>query len=373
MVASNIFNDILLIIADLKKFKADNVAANKAAVQAHFFKITKATKQRSVFACGRFAFRFSEANAGSFSNVVLSLSALKQYDGEPFIICIVRPRVLEFRLSNTSFLKRISHSSHTLTTTNVRGSFLGHDIFGEFEGLANSPENFEQLFALHEAFNWDENLERLVAATTSISPRLARFDLTTSNSQIILLAPDRTARTLSDPAVMTNIERSLEELVLQNRTALLAAAEIDNVNLRGNAIEQIITAATNEHRLDDLTYEIPNGRLIVDIKTKLLDRASAPKGYNIDKMLRLLSDETSEFAFFFIGLNVERNLVKTRLVSIFDPRIVQATRIQTHWAGRASRGVTQLTGDISSIFDAEYRTSVDRSPSVALLRSFIER
>jgi len=34
--------------------------------------------------------------------------------------------------------------------------------------------------------------------------------------------------------------------------------------------------------------------------------------------------------------------------------IISATRVQTHWAGRASRGVTQLTGDMTRIFDPSY-------------------
>ena len=115
------------------------------------------------------------------------------------------------------------------------------------------------------------------------------------------------------------------------------------------------------------------GRLIIDIKTKLLDRASAPKAYNIDKILSLLSDKGTVFAFFFIGLNASKNICLSRLVSIFDPVIIGATRVQTHWAGRASRGVTQLTGDVSRIFDDRYQPSVDVAAGGTLLRSFIER
>lgn len=98
---------------------------------------------------------------------------------------------------------------------------------------------------------------------------------------------------------------------------------------------------------------------MVNIKTKLLDRASAPKAYNIDKMLRTLSHPGSIFFFYFIGIDVAHRAIRSRIVSIFDPIVLSATRIQTHWAGRQSRGVTQLTGTISEIFAPHYRPSVD--------------
>ena len=169
-------------------------------------------------------------------------------------------------------------------------------------------------------------------------------------------------------------ERQLAAVTGENKEKLLRAGSIDNVNLRGNSIEQIITGTVNAHRLDDLVFPLPNGgRLIVDIKTKLLDRASAPKAYNLDKMLSLLSEPGTVFAFFFLGLNPSQGLLQSRLISIFDPAIINATRVQTHWAGRASRGVTQLGGDLSRIFDAPYTPSVDIPSGVRLLRSFIER
>jgi len=108
-------------------------------------------------------------------------------------------------------------------------------------------------------------------------------------------------------------------------------------------------------------------------KTKLLDRASAPKAYNIDKMLSLLAQPCNVFSFFFVGLDTAQHTVRTRLISLFDPIIVEATRIQTHWAGRASRGVTQLSGDLTRIFSAGYHPTVDIAGGVKLLRLFVER
>jgi hypothetical protein len=49
--------------------------------------------------------RFSEARTGSFSNTVLSLSALKAYDQNPFVIVVARPDRVDFLLANSTFLK----------------------------------------------------------------------------------------------------------------------------------------------------------------------------------------------------------------------------------------------------------------------------
>ena len=73
-------------------------------------------------------------------------------------------------LANTSFLKKISHSSQQLRENNIRGSFNGSDIVRHFEGIANSPENFDRLFNIHAGVGFEGNLVRLVEATNNISP-----------------------------------------------------------------------------------------------------------------------------------------------------------------------------------------------------------
>lgn len=360
-------------VAFLREYKLAHPPANKADMEEALLAKLSAEKERSVIAAPGFSLRFCEANTGSFSNVVLSLSALHKYDALPMVICIVRPERVDFRLANSTFLRRISHSSHNLREDNIRGSFLGHDIMDQFEAVPNLPEHFEELFAIHSAFTWEENVARLVEATNKIVGRSMRFDVTPDVLARVLEAPSRAATAIKT-AEFRQVEHDLSGLIERHRGELLRAATLDNVNIRGNTIEQIITGEVNAHRLDDLIFPLANNiRLIVDIKTKLLDRASAPKAYNIDKMLRLLADRDTVFAFFFIGLNAADGTISTRLVSIFDPVIIRATRIQTHWAGRQSRGVTQLTGDMSRIFSRDYHPSVEVEEGRALLRLFAER
>lgn len=82
------------------------------------------------------------------------------------------------------------------------------------------------------------------------------------------------------------------------------------------------------------------------------------KFFNIDKMLKTLSTGNTVFSFFFVGINLERQYVATCLVSIFDQTILNATRIQFHWAGRSSRGVTQLSGNLSPLFESGFTESI---------------
>ena len=140
-----------------------------------------------------FGIRFSKASGTSFSNTILSLAALRTLDDKPLIVCIVRPNRLDFMLANATFVKKISHSSMQLSVSKVRGSFNGGDVIKEYGGLANQPENFEQLFAMHAAFRWEENLERIVEATSGIVSRGERFQPTEVEREVILLAPERTS------------------------------------------------------------------------------------------------------------------------------------------------------------------------------------
>ena len=112
------------------------------------------------------------------SNTVLALSKLQKYDKKPFFVCIVTPDTNYILLANTTFLKKISHSSKELRVDNIRGSFNGTDIMTQVNGLENAPSHFEELFAFHNETSFQENLERLVEATNGIVGREQKFEIT---------------------------------------------------------------------------------------------------------------------------------------------------------------------------------------------------
>jgi hypothetical protein len=352
----------------IRQFKADNPGADKAAIQKAWTDWLRPEKMRSVFVADGFAMRFSEAMTGSFSNTVLSLSALANHDTIPFVIAIVRQNVVDFRLANASFLKKVSHSSQMLRVDNVKGSFNGSDIVTDYEGTPNAPENFAELFALHSAFTWEENLERLVEATNEIVARNNRFQPSDGEIQAILASPARFNAAIVS-LEFAAAERDLLTKMREVTRDILAAAAIDNVNIRGNAIEQLLTGAGNAHELGDIIRPLNGGELVIDVKTKLLDRASAPKAYNVDKLLRLLAQPGSVLAFFMVGVDTEHGRVSGRLLTVFDRAILSATAVQHHWAGRGSRGVTQLSGRFHDALEDGYQPSIDESAA----RQFLQR
>ena len=176
------------LIGFIKTHHAINDKAKLAVLVKEEFALTT---DRSVFYNSEFAIRFSKANSTNFSNTVLGLSALQKYDDRPFIVCLVLPEENILLLANSTFLKKISHTSQALRVDNIRGSFNGSDIFRGFNDIANAPENFEELFAIHQALTFEENLVRLVEATNQIAPTGSKFTVTKVNRISILNAPSR--------------------------------------------------------------------------------------------------------------------------------------------------------------------------------------
>lgn len=340
-------------------------------------------KERSVFYCDWFAIRFCKSASRSFGNTVLALSVLHRYDNIPFIVCLVTPTYNYLMLANTTFLRKISHSSQELRRDNIKGSFNGSDIMREFEGVENSPENFESLYSFHENYTFEENLDRLVEATNNIAPTGKRFLPTESQAKCIRASVDR-ANSFLNSKEYDILNKDLNDRVQAVQSEITIAAFINNVNLRGRIIEYLITSeddlkATLIHclhskqplpeiftadELGDYARNFEHYRTETDIKTKILFLSSNPKGYNIDKLLSFLSKEKSVYLIYVITIDENRS-IRTRLCSIFNRQLLSGTRIIKHWAGRNSRGVTQYDGKsleaIVDNFDPEidYQDSQD--------------
>lgn len=149
---------------------------NKQIVEDDVCEHFNLTKDRKVYHNEYFAVRFSYSKSASdsFGNTVLSLSALEKYDRIPFFVVLVRQASTNLiLLANTTFLKKISHSSQELSMTNIKGSFNGSDIMREYDTKTNSPENFEFLFALHQGLDWEDNFQDLLMLLPT-SSRLIR-------------------------------------------------------------------------------------------------------------------------------------------------------------------------------------------------------
>lgn len=369
-----------------KEGKVDKVLLQNL-VQQEFHLI----KERSVFYCDWFAIRFCKATSRSFSNTVLALSALHRYDVIPFIVCLVTPEYNYLMLANTTFLRKISHSSQELRRDNIRGSFNGSDIMKEFEGLENTPSNFEFLYTSHENYTFEENLDRLVEATNNIAPTGKKFVPDKTQEKCINKAVDR-AISFLDSEEYKILNDDLKERVRRVKSEISIAAFIDNVNLRGRIIEYLITAEDDlketlmhclrtrqplpqiftADELGDYEREFDHYLTETDIKTKVLFLSSNPKGYNIDKLLTFLAEEKSVYLIYVVGID-QNGSIQTQLCSMFNRQLLLGTKIIKHWAGRNSRGVTQYDGRALEMIIEDFDNSIDYEESMNFIMACLNR
>lgn len=363
---------------------------DKSSLQNSVQKAFNLVKERSVYYCDWFAIRFCKSASRNFGNTVLALSALHRYDDIPFIICLVTPSRNYLMLANSTFLKKISHSSQELRRDNIKGSFNGSDIMREFECVENIPENFEFLYNSHENYTFEENLDRLVEATNNIAPTGKRFMPTESQVECIRKSVDRAISFLGSEEYKL-LNDDLNDRVRAVESEIAIAAFIDNVNLRGRIIEYLITAENNlkatlmnclhtrqplpeiftADELGDYEREFEHYLTETDIKTKVLFLSSNPKGYNIDKLLSFLSEEKSVYLVYVVAVD-ENRTIQTRLCSIFNRQLLSGTRIIRHWAGRNSRGVTQYEGRALEAIVKDFDFGIDYDSSQNIITEFLQ-
>ena len=349
------------------------------------------TKDRSVYYCNDFAVRFSSSHGESFSNTILSLSNLQKVDDRPFIVCLVTPSRNYCYLANSTFLKKISHSSQELRENNIRGSFNGSDIMRDFEGLRNTPENFDGLSDIHSGIGFDGNLVRLVEATTGISPTGKKFLATEVARITILEAPARATFFVASKNA-AELKQDLDEKVNRFRNEILLAALIENVNVRGRIIEYLIAGEDarlrhdliaalrsksglpqfkTENSLGDYTRIFDDFHTETDVKTKIMILDSNPKAYNLDKMLEFLATPKSVFMFYFVGVDPDK-IVNTVLLSIFQTKLLKSTILLKHWAGRNSRGVSQFEGKTIGRLIISPEFGIDKKVASAFLEKVLD-
>lgn len=370
---------------------------NKAKVEDAVMQEFNLVKDRKVYHNQYFAVRFcySKYSSGSFSNTVLSLSKLEKYDKIPFFVVLVRKAndnmVL---LANTTFLKKISHSSKELTMTNIKGSFNGSDIMRDCYDVTNAPDNFDYLFAIHQGLDWEDNLMRLVDATSRIKPVNQKFVPSDSECDNIFNSIGRAIDFIASPNFKT-LDEDLNGRCNKCRNEILIASHIENTNIRGRIIESLITsdedtrkllmeslkdletalpAYDTKNGLGDYHVEYENADTYTDIKTKVVYLNSNPKAYNIDKFLKRMADGKSVFMFFFIGID-EKGIFNTRLCSVYNGKLIDNTVLQSHWAGRMTRGVAQFKGTaIDEILrEDNSQNNINEEKAVAFLKTLLDR
>ncbi len=373
------------------KIKELNTVEDKFAVERQIVKSFELVNDRRVWYNKDFGIRFSQSKNKRFGNTVLSLSALQKFDNKPFFVCLVTPKKNYVFIANSTFISKISHSSHQLRVDNIRGSFNGSDILKRINKIENIPENFELLFSLHKEFSFEENLERLVESTNNIIGRDLRYKRSLSKDNNVLESPQRANSFLcsSDYKILN---KELNDRVNKVINEIVIASLIPNTNIRGRIIEYLIVHGesdgvrreivralnsnqplpniTTDDDLGDYTRDFANFFTKTDIKTKVLYLNSAPKAFNVDKFLEFLSEKKTVYMIFLIGVT-EFDKVLTHLCSVFNKELLQGTIIQFHWAGRKSRGVAQFNGVILDKILHTESNKIDIATSITWLNSLL--
>lgn len=216
--------------------------------------------------------------------------------------------------------------------------------------------------------------------------------MSVEDKNLIMNAPSR-AKQFSESAEFKELKTELDDLVKKYQSEILIASLIENVKIRGNIIEYLIAGedkdlkekliASLQNKTDVPIFKSGNelGDYIkdfgdafhtaTDIKTKIMVLNSNPKAYNLDKMLSFLSRNNSVFMFYFVGINFDKVLSPV-LVSMFHDKVLENTILIKHWAGRNSRGVSQLNGaKIKELFTDTAPTNISLEKSRNFLESVI--
>jgi hypothetical protein len=78
----------------------------------------------------------------------------------------------------------------------------------------------------------------------------------------------------------------------------------------------------------------------------------------------------SVFLFYFVGIN-PGEIFNTVLISMFETRLVKGTLLLKHWAGRNSRGVTQLEGKVIKDILTNPSNEIDTYESINHINNMI--
>lgn len=263
----------------------------------------------------------------------------------------------------------------------------------KFETIENAPQSFEKLFAYHSELTFHDNLERLVESTNGIVGRTQKFDVSELNMQMIINSVNR-AIEFSNSRRYIELKDDLDQRVAKVQGEIAIAVFIDNVNVRGRIIEYLITDSGStlkdqmidalrnkkplpqfktEDKLGDYSKNFPEYITETDIKTKVLFLDGNPKAYNIDKLLEFLAKDKSVYMIYLLGIDDDGTII-ARLCSAFDRRLLGATNVIHHWAGRNSRGVAQFIGSaLTQIINKKNETIIDKKEAEAFVTELINK
>ena len=219
--------------------KNDGISSKESLIEKSK-KLFNFSEDRKIYHNDYFSVRFSSSESNSFPNTIVAISKLKKYDDKPFFSCLVTPKKNILYLANSTFIKKVSHSSKKLRIDNLRGSINGTDILRDIDGISNETENFDQLFSKHEKLGFSKNIDRIVEETNNIKPNLEKYKPKSKEISIIKKSPKR-AKEFIKTKEFRMLKNFIDESVTKHKKVILQAFKDPNTNFRGRRIEYLIT------------------------------------------------------------------------------------------------------------------------------------
>ena len=333
----------------IKYINANNGISNKDKLQDAVSIKFNLEKNKKIYCCDSFSIRFCENKKpkSAFTGTVIALSQLLMYDDLPFIVCLVTPEENQLFLANTTFVDKLSMSKSEISVDNITGSFNGTNILREINGVQNAPKNFRKLFSMHKKVDKKENIKRIVDNTNNIVGVKKKFVYNAEEGKIIRASVDRAIKFLSSKYYLA-LRKELSNKASQYKKEIALAAMKDNTKNRGILIEYLIASDDNNQK-KEIINKLKNGEALpviptkdgigdfekifdefitsTDIKSKLLFKKSAPKGTNIDELLKFLAIRNSVFMIFIVSVD-EKGNINTELCSIFDENLLKSVRVE---------------------------------------------
>lgn len=323
-----------------------------------------------------YAIRFSDIEV-SKSNCVVGLKKIIGYNDRPFINIQISNTCVHACLINLTFIDNATHTSaKELRMNNWIGTILIRDIIMNIEikgrTLSNEIENFKELFQYHEYQNDTDNMARIVGNRIRLNREIeeknkknpVRFEPDESQVKNIDKSVQRALNYWKCSKRYEKIKKELDDKVESVKEYILKAAEINHVKKRGNIIEYLITsdptdtvlieikkALNSQERMPRIKTKNELGdyhcneegyKIEIDIKSHLqTSRGSAPKGYNVDKVLEFLSKDNTIFLLYFLAINKDKGTVKSLLVPMYH-ELLHSTKLIGHHVGVGRRGEVQF-------------------------------
>ena len=77
-------------------------------------------------------------------------------------------------------------------------------------------------------------------------------------------------------------------------------------------------------------------------------------------------------SFLILIIDIEKQMIENRLIPVLASEFISMLRVQHHWAGRNSRGVTQISGNIEHLLNKENSLNVNLAAAEKFLQGLLD-